>query len=206
MTAPRRTLLTVEIATTVVLLIAAGLLLKCFWHLRATDVGCLTDNVLTMGFSLSAKQYDTPDKANAFKEQLLERVRAMPGLRAAGLSFLIPGAGPMGDDAFTIREHPPIASGHALPSALYATADPGYFSALQIPLLSGRYFTSDDRTGRPNTVMVSRQLANQYFPGEDPLAIPLRCRNKLRRSTRRCRSAMCFHCSRSMTSPWGMPA
>jgi hypothetical protein len=70
MTAPRRTLLTGEIATTVVLLIAAGLLLKCFWHLRATNVGCVTDNVLTMGFSLSAKQYDTPEKANAFKEQL----------------------------------------------------------------------------------------------------------------------------------------
>jgi len=100
---------------------------------------------------------------------LLERVRAMHGVRAAGLGFLVPGAGPMGDDDFTIREHPPIPAGQALPVALYATADPGYFNALQIPLLNGRFFTSDDRAGRPDTVIISRQLAQLYFPGENPI-------------------------------------
>jgi len=165
----RKALLTVEIATTVVLLIAAGLLLKSFWRLRTTDLGCAIDNVLTMGYNLPEKTYDTPDKANAFNEELLERVRAMHGVRAAGLGFLVPGAGPMGDDDFTIREHPPIPAGQALPVALYATADPGYFNALQIPLLNGRFFTSDDRAGRPDTVIISRQLAQLYFPGENPI-------------------------------------
>ena len=75
----------------------------------------------------------------------------------------------MGDDAFTIREHPPIPPGQELPVALYARADPGFFSALQIPLLSGRFFTDDDRAGHPETAIVSRQLAQQYFPGENPL-------------------------------------
>jgi predicted permease len=168
-TALRKTLLTVEIATTVVLLIAAGLLLKSFWRLRTTDVGCATDNVLTMSYGLSAKRYGSPEKVNAFNETLLERVRAMPGIRAAGLGSFVPGAGAMEDDVFTIPEHPPIAPGAVLPDALYRTADPGYFSALQIPLLSGRFFTSDDRTGRPKTVIISRQLAQQYFPGENPL-------------------------------------
>jgi len=168
-TALRKTLLTVEIAATVVLLIAAGLLLKSFRRLRATDVGCATDNVLTLSYSLPDKQYDTPQKVNAFNEALLERVRAMPGVRASGLGSGVPGAGAGEDNVFTVPEHPPISPGAALPDAQYRTVDPGYFSALQIPLLSGRFFTSDDRAGRPKAVIISHQLAQQYFPGENPL-------------------------------------
>ena len=165
----RKTLLTVEIAVTVVLLIAAGLLLKSFWRLRATDIGCITDNVLTMSYSLPSQKYDSPAKLNAFNESLLERVRSMPGVRAAALGSMLPATGAREDDAFTIPEHPPIAIGAPQPDALYRSADPGYFSALKIPLLKGRFFTSDDRFGRPKTVIVSRLLARQYFPGEDPL-------------------------------------
>jgi putative ABC transport system permease protein len=75
----------------------------------------------------------------------------------------------MGDDVFAIREHPPIPRGQELPVALYGRADPGFFTTLEIPLLSGRFFTNDDRAGHPETVVVSRQLAQQYFPGENPL-------------------------------------
>ena len=124
-TALRKTLLTVEIATTVVLLIAAGLLLKSFWRLRTTDVGCATDNVLTMGYSLPAKKYDSPEKMNAFNETLLEQVRALPGVRAAALGSIVPGAGSGGDDSFTIPEHPPTAPGTALPDALFRLGRPG---------------------------------------------------------------------------------
>jgi predicted permease len=168
-TALRKTLLTVEIAATVVLLIAAGLLLKSFWRLRTTDVGCVTDNVLTMGYSLPTSKYDSTDKVNAFNETLLARVRSMPGVRAAALGSVVPGDGHGGDDAFAIPEHPPIAPGAPMPDALYRRADPEYFSALGIPLLSGRFFTNQDRAGRPRTVIISRLLAQQYFPGEDPL-------------------------------------
>jgi predicted permease len=168
-TALRRTLLTVEIAMTVVLLIGAGLLLRSYWRLRSTDVGSVTSNVLTMGYSLPAAKYDTPEKVNAFNETLLERVRALPGVRAAALGMLVPGAGYGGDDIITIAEHPPIPPGTFLPDAMYRTADPGYFSALGIPLLSGRYFTADDRAGQPNTIIISRQLQQMYFPGENPL-------------------------------------
>jgi predicted permease len=168
-TAMRKTLLTVEIAATVVLLIAAGLLFKSFLLLRTTDLGCATDNVLTMSYSLPAKAYDSPEKVNAFNEKLLEQVHVMPGVRAVGLGSLVPGEGAREDDAFSIPEHPPTAPGTAPPVALYRTADPGYFSALQIPLLKGRFFTSGDRAGRPKTAIISRLLAQQYFPGEDPL-------------------------------------
>jgi predicted permease len=165
----RKTLLTVEIATTVVLLIAAGLLLKSFWRLRTTDLGCAIDNVLTMSYSLPTKKYDSPAKVKAFNETLLERVHALPGVRAAALGLALPGTGAGPDAIFTVPEHPPLAAGTALPAALVRSADPGYFSALQIPLLSGRFFTSDDRAGHPKTAIVSRLLARQYFPGEDPL-------------------------------------
>jgi putative ABC transport system permease protein len=168
-TALRKMLLTVEIAMTVVLLIAAGLLLKSFWRLRTTDVGCATDNVLTMSYSLPAKKYDSPEKVNAFNESLLEKVRALPGVRAAALGSVMPGAGDRYSDSFTIPEHPRTASGTPLPDALYRRADPEYFSALQIPLQKGRFFTSDDHNGRPKTIMISQQLAQQYFPGENPL-------------------------------------
>ncbi len=173
-TALRKTLLTVEIAATVVLLIAAGLLLKSFWRLRTTDVGCTTDNVLTMSYSLPAKKYDNPEKVNAFNETLLERVRALPGVRAAALGSIVPGAGHGEDDAFDIPEHPSSAPGASLSDALYRTADPGYFSALQIPLMQGRFFTSEDRVGHPKTMIVSQQLAQQYFPGENPLGKHIR--------------------------------
>lgn len=168
-TALRKTLLTAEIATTVVLLITGGLLLKSFWRLRTTDVGCATDNVLTMHYSLSAKKYSDAATANAFNEKLLEQVRALPGVTAAALGSTLPADGYGADDLFTIPEHPRLAPGIPLPEALFRTADPGYFSALQIPLLSGRFFTSADRNGRPKTVIISEQLMRQYFPGENPL-------------------------------------
>ena len=168
-TALRKTLLTIEIAVTVVLLVAAGLLLKTFVHLRATDLGCTTENVLTMSYSQPPQRYDSPAKINAFNETLLQRVRALPGVRAAALVSTFPGTWAGGDDTFTILEHPPLAPGTALPDAMTRWTDPAYFSALQIPLVRGRVFTSDDRAGRPKTVIISRQLAEQYFPGEDPL-------------------------------------
>jgi predicted permease len=168
-TALRKTLLTIEIATTVVLLIAAGLLLKSYWRQRTTDVGCATDNVLTIGYSLPQQKYDTPEKLNEFNESLLERVRLMPGVRAVALGSIVPGAGEGEDDLFTIPERPPTPPGTAQPDALYRTADPAYFSALRIPLVSGRFFTSEDRVGRPKVAIVSRLLARQYFPGENPL-------------------------------------
>ncbi len=120
----RKTLLTVEIAATVVLLVAAGLLLKSFWRLRMADVGCSIDNVLTMSYNLPAEKYDRPEKVNAFNETLLERVRVLPGVRAAALGSMVPGAGSGEGDDFAIAEHPPITSGAVRPEALYRMADP----------------------------------------------------------------------------------
>jgi putative ABC transport system permease protein len=165
----RKTLLTVEIAVTVVLLIGAGLLLRSFVRLRSTDVGCVTDNVLTLDLSLPTQKYSSPKSVNAFDEILLEKLRAMPGIRAVALGSVLPGEGNGGDNVFTIKEHPSLKPGELLPDALIRSADPGYFSALQIPLLKGRFFTGDDRLDRAKKVIISSALARQYFPGEDSI-------------------------------------
>ncbi|MGA9246287.1 MAG: ABC transporter permease [Silvibacterium sp.] len=163
----RKLLLTVEIGITVVLLIAAGLLLKSFLRLRSANVGCVTENTLTLKYSLPKSKYDTPEKVNAFNEALLQRVRSLPGIRAAALGNILPAAGYWGDDVFTVKEHPPLNSGEDRPDALTRWADPGYFDALGIPLLSGRSFTLYERVTRSYKVIVSRRLVQQYFPGGD---------------------------------------
>jgi len=164
----RKAMLTAEIALTVILLIAAGLLFRSFIHLRTADLGCVTDNVLTVRFGLPQKKYDTPEKVLAFHEALLGRVRSLPGVKAAGLISTAPGAGYEGDNVFTIPEHP--AQGPSLElDALFRKADPGYFNALEIPLLSGRVFDQQDKLGRTHHVMISKKFADQFFPGEDPV-------------------------------------
>jgi predicted permease len=124
----RKTLLTAEIALTVILLIAAGLLFKSFLHLRTSDLGCATDHVLTIKYGLPEKQYDTPEKVLAFHEGILERVHRLPGVSAAGLVSTAPGAGYENDDLFTIPERP-SNSFQLQYDALTRTIDPGYFTA-----------------------------------------------------------------------------
>jgi predicted permease len=164
----RKALLTAEIALTVVLLISAGLLFKSFIHLRTSDLGCVTDNVLTVRYGLPVKKYDTPEKVLAFHEALLAGVRNLPGVQAAGLISRAPGAGQESDTVFTIPEHPAQGPSMEL-DALTRKADPGYFTALGIPLLSGRVFNEQDKLGRTHHVIISRKFAQQFFPGEDPV-------------------------------------
>lgn len=164
----RKILLTAEIALTVILLVSAGLLFKSFLHLRTTDLGCLTDHVLTLQYGLPDVQYNKPEKVVAFHEALLERVRRLPGVRAAALVSTAPGAGYNGDEVFTILEHPsqgPVVQ----QDAIYRTADPGYFNAMQIPLLGGRFFAEEERFDRTHSIIINKRFQDQYFPGESPL-------------------------------------
>jgi predicted permease len=164
----RKTLLAAEVTLTVVLLIPAGLLFKSFMHLRSSDLGCTTDNVLTMRYGLPDIQYDKPEKIVAFHEALLEKVRNLPGVVAAGLVSTAPGAAFEMDRVVTVPEHTPTGKPPDL-DAMTRQADPGYFNAIQIPLLQGRVFTAQDRFDRSNYVIVSKLFAGRYFPGENPL-------------------------------------
>jgi len=165
----RRVLLTVEVGLTVVLLTGAGLLLKSYERLRGTDVGCATENVLTMRIGLPGARYKTPGPAPVnFFDTMLARVRALPGVDQAGLATAVPGQGWWEDDGFSVVEHPALPQGQAL-DALTRWADPGYFAAMGIPLLRGRTFNDSLRLEQAREVIISEKLAKSFFPGEDPL-------------------------------------
>jgi len=169
----RRSLLTAEVALTVVLLVTAGLLYRSFLLLRSQDVGCITKNVLTVNFFLRGDTYAKPEEILAFDTRLLEKVRILPGVRAAGLPNVVPGGGYYGDREVWIPEHPRLPSGEHI-FASYRTADPGYFSAIGIPLLRGRLFRDNERLTRDKVVIVNQTLVRQDFPHEDPIGKHLR--------------------------------
>ncbi len=164
----RRVLLAAEVGLTVVLLIAAGLLLKSYEHLRSSDIGCVTQNMLTMHFALPNARYNSDAKVVAFYQQLLPRLRALPGVKAAGIATALPGQGYGGDSRFTIPERPDL-SPNTTPDAIVRGADPGYFRAVGIPLLRGRSFTDSEVLDNARSVIVSESFAQRYFPGEDPI-------------------------------------
>jgi predicted permease len=164
----RKGLLTIELALTVVLLVCAGLLFKSVLRLGSVDLGCTTRNVLTMRYFLRGESYAKPEQIISFQTQLLERVRHLPGVAAAGITNVVPGDGLYGETTFAIPEHPPQPP-EEHDSAIFRTADPGYFQAIQIPLIKGRFFASRERLGNSNFVIVNQMLASEFFPNEDPL-------------------------------------
>ncbi|HMD19800.1 MAG TPA: ABC transporter permease [Alloacidobacterium sp.] len=170
----RKVLLSLEVGLTVVLLVGAGLLLKSYSRLRSTNLGCLTQNVLTMGIDLPEARYTQMSQRVSFFETLLVRVRNLPGVRAAGLIFpVVPGDGYGGDNSFTISEHPPLPLGKGT-YAIHRWADPGYFAAIGIPLLRGRTFDENQLPGHATEVIISSAFARQFFPGENPIGKHIR--------------------------------
>ena len=173
----RKVLLALEVGVTVILLIGAGLLVKSYERLRSVDMGCLTQDVITMHLGLPDARYATPAQRANFYDSLLDRVRALPGVDAAGFVTAVPGQDYSKDSAFSIVEHPPLPQGSGL-SALSRWADPKYFGAMGIPILRGNTFSAGKRLDAANEVVISQSLASQYFPGEDPLGRHLRERGQ----------------------------
>jgi predicted permease len=164
----RKVLLTVEVGLTVMLLVGAGLLLKSYERLRSADMGCITEGVITMHLGIPDARYATPAQRANFFDALLERVRALPGVDAAGFATVVPGQGYFGDWGFTIVEHPPLPAGSGM-FAIERWADSKYFGAMGIPILRGRAFDDGKRFDAANEVIISQSFANQFFPGEDPI-------------------------------------
>jgi predicted permease len=173
----RKMLLSVEVGLTVMLLIGGGLLLKSYELLRSADMGCLTQNVITMHLGLPDARYATPALRANFYDRLLERVRALPGVDAAGFVTAVPGQGYGMDWPFNIVEYPPLPQGRGQAS-ISRWADPKYFGAMGIPILHGRTFDSGKRLNAANEAIVSQSFASQYFPNEDPVGKHLRVRGQ----------------------------
>ena len=163
-----RTLLALEVGLTVVLLVAAGLLLKSYQRLRSAQMGCLTQNVLTLRISPFGARYREPVQLVNFYTELLARVRALPGVDEAGFVDVVPGQGYWEDMGFNIVEHPALPPGHGL-FTIDRWADPGYFAAMGIPLLQGHSFDPSKHLDHADEAVISKLFADRYLPGEYPL-------------------------------------
>lgn len=164
----RRALLTVELTLSMILLLCGGLLFKSFLNLRSTDLGCTTHNVLTLHYFLRGDRYSQPEQVANFQKQLLDRVRQLPGVSAAGLTNVVPGGGYYSDTEVWRPERPPTVSG-MYQFARTRTADPDYFTTLQIPLLRGRFFSNKEQLTNDRFVIVNEKFAQEFFPGEEPV-------------------------------------
>jgi len=156
-----------EIALSFMLLVGAGLLIKSFIRLSDVAPGLNTENTLTMRTSLS--KYPAGEPRVQALNQLLERLKALPGARSAGAVLSLP----LGGDTFNVGRSV-IREGHpATPeessNAAYLVATPDYLRTLQIPLVSGRVFSEQDTEQTPKVVIVNETMARQLWPGESPV-------------------------------------
>jgi putative ABC transport system permease protein len=161
-------LVATEIAVSVVLLIGAGLMLKSFVRLLNVSPGFDPKDILTVQLSLPGARYDTEEKVNGLYRGMLEKVRAISGVEAAGIGISLPPNKLSISDSFTV-EGTAAESGMAAPSAAVLFVSPDYFRALGVPILRGRDFTEGDRVGSPMVGIINDTLARRYFHGENPV-------------------------------------
>jgi predicted permease len=163
----RAVLVTVEVAMSVILLITAGLLIRAMWSVQAVNPGFQPQGVLTLRTALARPKYDSPLRRADFYQQVLARVRALPGVQSAGFTSglpmvvtgLITGVELPGQDARTAR--------NSTASHRWVTAD--YFRTMGIPLLRGRDIEDGDTAERVWVAVVSQSFAERYWPGQDPI-------------------------------------
>jgi putative ABC transport system permease protein len=164
----RGALVVTELALAVMLLVGAGLLMRSFIKLQAVDPGFKVDPALTFDLTLPDARYKEMEQQIAFYDQLLPRLRGLPGVQAASAVMGLPLAGLDFIISFEVAGRPPVPPAQQ-PSMQVRVATPEYFSTLGISLKRGRMFTEDDRLQSPKVVLITEAAAKQYFPNEDPI-------------------------------------
>jgi putative ABC transport system permease protein len=164
----RNGLVTAELALSVVLMVTAGLSLRSFVRLARVDPGFPSKGLLTAHLALPASQYADADRVRAFNAELLERVRAIPGVEDAALSTGLPPANFENGQPFHVEGRDPAAA-NASGVANYQVISTGYFHTLGLRMLKGRDFGADDRQGSTTVVIINRRLAEKFFLSGDPL-------------------------------------
>jgi putative ABC transport system permease protein len=158
-----------EFALALVLLIGAGLMVRSFFALQSVDPGFNPHNLLSMVVSVAGSNEAAVGNREIFYRQLLERVRALPGVEsAAGINHL-PLAGDLWGWPFTIEGRPKPKPGDE-PGGVYRIATPGYFRTMKIQLLRGRDIAETDTGSAPGVVVINEKAASSYWPGEDPIS------------------------------------
>ncbi len=163
----RNVLVVAEVSLASVLLIGAGLMLRSFLNLLHTDPGFRPQHVITASVSLPGKEYKTGEDIARFCDQFRERVSRLDGVQYAGIATDVPWTGYNENTNFHLEGTP--SSEDDKNHARYRAATAGYFQALGIPLIEGRFFTGQDRENAPYVLIVNQSFAKRYWPNVDPV-------------------------------------
>lgn len=161
----RNSLVVVQIALSLVLLIAAGLVLRSLQHLQTMNPGFNTENGLLMSFDLGMQGYDEA-KGKQFQRQIIERVETLPGVSSASLTDLFPLSINYNSSPIYVEGRPPVR-GAEVPNAMVASITPHYFSTMEIPLLAGRGFSEQDNENATQVAVVNESFVHRLMPDVD---------------------------------------
>jgi putative ABC transport system permease protein len=159
----RNALVVAEVALSLVLLIGAGLVIRSFVKILNTELGFNPDNTMAMYIALPQGRYTQPEQRINLYQELAQRVAALPGVAAVGLTSGVPPGG-WGRGSFQIVGQPGVSKSEQ-PTAGVLVASPGYFAAVGTPLRAGRMFTAQDDANAPRVVLVNDALARRHFAG-----------------------------------------
>jgi len=163
----RGVLVMAETALALVLLVGAGLMMKSMYRLLQVDPGFRPERVLTMEINLRTAQYSKPEASSNFWRQVLDRVRALPGVDTAALGTVLPLSGNHNRGDITIEGLPTPDPGK-FPHPDFHMVSPSYIDALSIPLLRGRNFTDADTDTASQVALINATMARRFWPNEDP--------------------------------------
>jgi len=163
----RSALVIAQVAIAAMLLVGSGLLIKSFMKLQSTSPGFNPKGLLTAGLSLPDSKYGELDAFVSFHDRLVERLQAIPGVVAAGMTNVAPFEGGNPQASYDIEGYE-SGPGENSPHGMIRQVDGGYFKAMQIPVLEGRVFEPTDGTDNPAAV-IDETLAERYFPDENPI-------------------------------------
>jgi putative ABC transport system permease protein len=164
----RSVLVVVQVALAVVLLAAAGLTLKSFQRAEQVPLGFNPSGVLSMSIALPAARYQTPAKITGFCDQVIERVKTLPGVNRAAFCTNAPFSPNEWDSSFHITGTPPDSPGQE-PVSEMSIVSPDYFRVLGMSILRGRTFNAQDLGGRQLVMIIDERAAQRFFPGQDPI-------------------------------------
>lgn len=164
----RQVLVAAEVAIALVLLAGASLLIRSFHRLIAVDPGFDAHNVLTAWVQFPNARYQKDEEKNQFFARLLDATRALPGVRSASADGFLPFAGIIAATGVQVEGRPvlPISQ---LPSVDVSLVEPGFFETLGIPIISGRTFDRSKAFAASGSVVISRSMAQQLWPNENPI-------------------------------------
>jgi putative ABC transport system permease protein len=172
----RSALVVAEIALSVMLVAAAGLLLKSLLAIAHVDLGFRPERVLVMRTSVPESDLDSARRATNFYSQLLQQARALPGVTSAAAANGTPAGGFMSNGGYWLEGGPgPEQTADTAPQAGFPVISPGYFATLGIPIVRGRDFTEADGYDAPFVAIISESLARQSFPKTDPIGKRIEC-------------------------------